>query len=212
MAQAKTDSIQEEFLPYEDLVVKLEKETGKNFTENPTLFQALFDLYKSQIALGLDLPEWAIPLLPKLSATAKLAYKLYFRNHEMKKIGGGVLLNNFINIAKDIASGSPVSHRLRIFSAHDFNLGALMEVTRTIKDDSIPEYGSAFMLELYKSRITGEFSILPIYLKQAGEVSETLKVEGCERYCELNKFQELTKDFVLPEHEFYQICGIKTEL
>lgn len=50
MAQAKKDSIQDEFLPYEDLIEKLEKETGKNFTENPTLFQALFDLYKSQVS------------------------------------------------------------------------------------------------------------------------------------------------------------------
>lgn len=50
MEQAKKESINEEFLPYEDLAVKLEKETGKSFTENPTLYQALFDLYKSEVS------------------------------------------------------------------------------------------------------------------------------------------------------------------
>ncbi|CAH2227828.1 jg27426, partial [Pararge aegeria aegeria] len=41
------------------------------------------------VSLGLDIPEWAKPLLPKLGEAARLAYRLYFRYEEMKKLGGG---------------------------------------------------------------------------------------------------------------------------
>ncbi|CAH2979949.1 unnamed protein product [Chilo suppressalis] len=215
MAIAKQESINEEFKPFDHLIPKLKVLTGRNFTEDPLLFETLFDLLRSQVGLGLDIPEWAKPLLPKLGEAARLAYRLYFRTHEMKKIGGGVLLNNFMNLASDIAAGKPVKNRLRLFSAHDFNIGALMEVSKVKSDQSIPEYGAVFALELYKSRSSGELSVMPVYLPQAGEsTAKVLHFEGCEldEYCNFSKFQVKTKEYLLPEKEFYSICNIKTEL
>ena len=73
----------------------------------------------------------------------------------------GVILNDFIQAASDIESGKPVKKRLRLYSAHDFNIGSLMEVTKVIRhEQSIPEYGSLFALELYKSRGTGELTVV----------------------------------------------------
>ncbi|XP_072945557.1 venom acid phosphatase Acph-1-like [Epargyreus clarus] len=216
MAEAKKKSIFEEFLPYKDLVTLLKMQTGRNFTEDPVLFETLFDLFKSQVALGLDIPEWAKPLLPKLSEAARLAYRLYFRNDEMKKIGGGVLLNNFITAATDIISGKEAKPRLHWFSGHDFNIGALMDVSKVVRhEQTIPEYGSLFALELYRSKITGQYTVLPVYLPKAGESTAIeLHFTGCEssNYCKFSKFTEITKDFVLPEKEFYQLCNIRTEL
>ncbi|KAL0879719.1 hypothetical protein ABMA27_003432 [Loxostege sticticalis] len=162
MKAAKQQSVLQEFRQFDDLIPKLKALTGRNFTEDPLLFETLFDLMRSQVGLGLDIPEWAKPLLPRLGEAARLAYRLYFRTDEMKKIGGGVLLNNFIEAATAISKGKSVSKRLRLFSAHDFNIGALMEVARVRGDQSIPEYGAVFALELYKSRSTGELGVLVI--------------------------------------------------
>ncbi|KAL0830097.1 hypothetical protein ABMA28_003554 [Loxostege sticticalis] len=215
MKAAKQQSVLQEFRQFDDLVPKLKALTGRNFTEDPLLFETLFDLMRSQVGLGLDIPEWAKPLLPRLGEAARLAYRLYFRTDEMKKIGGGVLLNNFIEAATAISKGKSVSKRLRLFSAHDFNIGALMEVARVRGDQSIPEYGAVFALELYKSRSTGELGVLPVYLPQAGEFpASPLHIYGCETedFCSFEKFKEMTKEFLLPENEFYTTCGIKTEL
>ncbi|XP_028026361.1 prostatic acid phosphatase-like [Bombyx mandarina] len=214
MRNAKDESIRQEFAPYLDVMQLLSRRTGQNFVENPLLLQALFDLFRSSLALGLNIPEWAKPFLESLSEGARLAYKLYFRNNEMKKIAGGVLLNKFTEQALIAASGKEIKPRLHVFSSHDFNLGAFMEVSRVRSNHGIPEYGAAFALELYRSKVTGELSVLPMYLPQAGDSTpQVLQINGCDTNpCGLTKFMELTKDFLLPEQEYYRICNIKTEL
>ncbi|XP_063895496.1 venom acid phosphatase Acph-1 isoform X2 [Helicoverpa armigera] len=215
MAEAKRASLTEEFLPYLDLIPLIQNKTGVDFSTDPLLFETLYDLFRSSIGLGLDLPDWAKPILPRLSEAGRLAYRLYFRTDEMKKIGGGVLLSQFIQAGNDFISGKPVSQPLRSISAHDFNIGALMDVAYVQNDSTIPEYGAVFALELYKSRSTGSYSVLPVYLPKAGESSaHLLRIKGCETssHCDFDKFKELTKNNLLPEKEFYQLCNIKTEL
>ncbi|XP_068622981.1 venom acid phosphatase Acph-1-like [Battus philenor] len=216
MQEVKRNSIHEEFEPFSDLFPTVLAETGRDFKENPLLFQALFDLFKSQVALGLDIPEWAKPNLARLGEASRLAYRLYFKTDEMKRIGGGVILNDFISAANDIVAGKVIKKRFRMFSAHDFNIGSLMEVTQiTGSDHIVPEYGSLFALELYRTKSNGEFSVLPVYLPKAGEsIAQQLHFKGCESnsFCSYSKFVNLTKKFLLPEKEFYRICGIKTEL
>ncbi|KAJ8721048.1 hypothetical protein PYW08_006513 [Mythimna loreyi] len=215
MAEAKRDSLNEEFAPFLDLIPLLKNKTGVDFAENPLMFEALYDLYRSTISLGLDIPEWAKPLLPRLSEAGRLAYRLYFRNNEMKKLGGGILLNTFVQAGNDLIAGKQVSQRLRLISGHDFNIGALMDVASVQNDQTIPEYGSVFALELYRYRSTGVYTVLPVYLPKAGESSALhLRIKGCDEshHCSFSKFKEMTKKFLLTEKEFYPICGIKTEL
>ncbi|CAG5017003.1 unnamed protein product [Parnassius apollo] len=216
MEKAKKESIYEEFAVFNDLIPTLKTQTGRNFTENPLLFQTINDLFRSQIALGLGVPQWAKPLLPRLSEASRLAYRLYYKTDEMKRIGGGVMLNDFISAANDIIAGKTVTKRFRLFSAHDFNIGALMDVTKVVKREQIvPEYGSLFAIELYKSKSNEEFTVLPVYLPKAGESdAQYLHFTGCENdnYCNYKHFADLTKEYLLPEKEFYKICNIKTEL
>ncbi|CAH2088368.1 unnamed protein product [Euphydryas editha] len=216
MKRAKVEAAQQEFQQFNDLATLLKTRTGVDFTENPIMYETLFDLFKSQVNLGLDIPEWAKPLLPKLGEAARLAYRLFFRYEEMKKIGGGVILNDFVQAATDISQGKPVKKRFRMYSAHDFNIGSLMEVTKVIRhEQSNPEYGSLFGLELYRSKTSGEFTVMPIYLPRAGESTlQMLHFTGCETnsHCELDKFKQNTQEYLLPEKEYYKICNIRTEL
>uniref|UniRef100_A0A2H1VAX3 acid phosphatase n=2 Tax=Spodoptera frugiperda TaxID=7108 RepID=A0A2H1VAX3_SPOFR len=215
MAEAQANSMSDEFLPYLDLIPLIKNKTGEDFTGRPIWFETLYDLFRSTIGLGLHLPEWAKPILGRLGEAGRLAYRLYFRTDEMKKIGGGVLLDKFVTAGNDFIAGKQVSQRLRLFSAHDFNIGALMEVAKVENDHSIPEYGAVFALELYRSRSTGAYSVLPMYLPKAGESSaQYLRIKGCgnSSHCNFNTFRELTKEFLLPEKEFYTKCDIKTEL
>ncbi|CAK1588911.1 unnamed protein product [Parnassius mnemosyne] len=216
MEKAKKESIHNEFAEFSDLIPTLKTETGRNFTENPLLFQTINDLFRSQVALGLGVPQWAKPLLTRLSEASRLAYRLYYKTDEMKKIGGGVLLNDFISAANEIIAGKTVTKRFRLYSAHDFNIGALMDVTKVVNSEQIlPEYGSLFAIELYKSKSNGEFTVMPVYLPKAGESeAQYLHFTGCENnnYCNYKHFADISKKYLLPEKEFYRICNIKTEL
>ncbi|CAH2055623.1 unnamed protein product, partial [Iphiclides podalirius] len=216
MEGVKRESVHEEFTAFSDLIPLLKAQTGRNFTDNPLMFQTLFDLFRSQVSLGMDVPQWARPILARLGEAARLSYRLYFKTDEMKRIGGGVILNDFVSAANEIAAGNYNQKRLRVFSAHDFNIGALMDVTGISRSEqTVPEYGSLFALELYRSKINGELTVLPVYLPKAGEsVAQYLHFTGCESssYCSYNRFLDLTKQYLLPEKEFYQICNIKTEL
>lgn len=49
METAKQESVLAEFRQFDDLVPKIKAETGRNFTENPLLFETLFDLLRSQV-------------------------------------------------------------------------------------------------------------------------------------------------------------------
>ncbi|CAH2217722.1 jg9179 [Pararge aegeria aegeria] len=49
MVMAKEEAVHQEFVQFKDLVTIVKKETGRNFTEDPVLFETLFDLFKSQI-------------------------------------------------------------------------------------------------------------------------------------------------------------------
>ncbi|XP_045521262.1 venom acid phosphatase Acph-1-like [Pieris brassicae] len=217
MAIAKSESLYQEFRPYTELFKLVQTTTGKDFSEDPLLFETLFDLFKSQVSLGLDIPNWAKPVLPKLGEAAKLAYRLYYRTEEMRRLGGGVILNDFIETALDIINGKNVTKRFHMYSAHDFNIGSLMEVTGISKHEQpVPEYGAVFGLELFRSRVTGDFSVLPIYLAKAGESSlQKLHFTYCDAsgsYCNFDKFRNSTRHQLLPEWEFYSICDIRTEL
>ncbi|XP_063537766.1 prostatic acid phosphatase-like [Cydia strobilella] len=213
LEDAKIAAVNEEFAPYSDLIPLLMTETGHNFTENPVLFQTLVDLFKSQISLGVDIPEWSKPILPRLTEASRLAYRLFFKTKDLKMIGGGVLLHKFLETAKAATTGNAFK-KLSLVSAHDYNMGGLMAVSRVAGDERImPAYASLFALELYRSR-GGVYSVLPVYLEQAGQSAAThLRFHSCpDPYCELEKFKELTQEYVLPEKEYHKMCSVKTEL
>ncbi|KOB72803.1 Prostatic acid phosphatase, partial [Operophtera brumata] len=166
MEEEKRAALSEEFKPYDDLIPLLKQKTGRNFTEDPLLFQVFYDLLKSTVSE----PD-------------------------------------------DIMSGKPVTQRLKLYSAHDYNVGALMMVSKVRSNNSIPEYGSVYALELYKSK-RGEYTVVPIYLPAAGSSSvEELQIIGCEHSrCDYVKFRDLTKEYRLAESDFYNICKIRTEM
>lgn len=59
------------------------------------------------------------------------------------------------------------------------------------------------------------FVFQPVYLPQAGKSdARILSIKGCgsSSYCDFSTFKDLTKDYLLPEREYYSICNIKTEL
>ncbi|CAG5017008.1 unnamed protein product [Parnassius apollo] len=216
LENVKKESIHEEFVMFNDLIPILKTQTGRNFTENPMLFLTIIQLFRSQVALGIHVPQWAKPILARLDEASILAYKLFCKTDEMKRIGGGVMLNDFISAANEIIAGKTVTKRFRLFSAHDFNVRALMDVTNITQSEQIaPDYGSLFAIELYKSKSSGQFTVLPVYLPKAGESdAQYLHFTGCENdnYCDYKHFADLTKEYLLPEKEFYKICNIKTEL
>lgn len=206
LAENSDRSSKTEFIAYEDLAVELFNRTGYNFTEKPLLYASLHDLFRSEAAIGIPLPKWSEPLQAKINEAAKLAYDLYMKDDDMKMLSTGVIINNFLKASKDIIAGKPVKQRVRIHTSHDYNVGALMAVSR-VKLSNIPDYCSMFALELHRDRNNGRYFVLPVYIRKAGEYNPvTLKIEGCEPHCSFKKFKALTEQYALKEEDYFPQC------
>jgi hypothetical protein len=57
IAEAKVEAVEQEFAQFNHLLPMLKEQTGRNFTENPLLFQTLYDLFRSQVCYGQRLSD-----------------------------------------------------------------------------------------------------------------------------------------------------------
>lgn len=74
----------------------------------------------------------------------------------------GVILNEFMEAANNVIAGQPVAKRFRLFTSADFNIGAMMDVSKIegSAERGIPAYASLFALELHRCKKSGEYFVL----------------------------------------------------
>lgn len=65
---------------------------------------------------------------------------------------------DFIEATTSAIRGDPIEPKLRIFSAHENNVAAVMAAARVFRPHQ-PGYGSAISLELRRNRDTGRFGV-----------------------------------------------------
>lgn len=68
MKQAKAEAVQQEFQQFNDLATLLKERTGADFTENPVMYETLFDLFKSQVRLYYIMEIISLPFIASASA------------------------------------------------------------------------------------------------------------------------------------------------
>ncbi|KAJ2941076.1 hypothetical protein O0L34_g10307 [Tuta absoluta] len=119
----------------------------------------------------------------------------------------GALLNEFFLKADQIIKGE-ATQSVRVYSAHDLNVWTLQAATR-VTPQGRPLYGSLYSLELRRSKATGEYFVLPVYLSDPKEGTESyLRVNGCGNVlCNYEQFRNITAIHQIDEQTLKEKCS-----
>uniref|UniRef100_A0AAU6PBP9 acid phosphatase n=1 Tax=Comana monomorpha TaxID=1555636 RepID=A0AAU6PBP9_9NEOP len=191
---------------YDDLFVYLSEHTITNVTTPEDVFY-LDNLFQAMENVGVEPPEWAREVMPKIKDVTKIEFGIEFYNSELIRLASGVLINDIKNDMEEAIRGNEEQPKLRIYSAHENNVAALMAAARVFQPHQ-PKYGSTFTLELRKNRLTGQYGVLAVYAPNAGEPEKVLPIAGCgsQVLCEYKRFLNLTQEYAWTKDDFRKAC------
>ncbi|KAM3956324.1 prostatic acid phosphatase-like [Aphomia sociella] len=197
---------------YADILALLTQKTGYNITAMPALTSAVYDVYISQLSLGLPIDDDVADVLDQIKEAAGAAFEVLYGDDEYKKYESGVLLNEFFTYSAEAIAGND-TQKLRIYSAHDVNVYSFKASTEAIPRGVVPKYASAYSLEVRKVTETGKYVVLPVYLPSPGEPEVYLQVEGCDDLlCDYDQFVEITGRNALDEATWRTECGFTEDI
>ncbi|XP_022116393.1 venom acid phosphatase Acph-1-like [Pieris rapae] len=190
----------------QDLLKTLSENTGSNISVPEDVF-ILDNLFQTLNNVNVSTPKWAEQVMPKIKEMTEIEYSLMYYTDELIRLSAGGLLTDIINVTNAKIKGDKKQPNLFLYSAHENNVAALLAATRTFIPHQ-PKYGSTVSLELWKDRMTDEYSFMVVYAAEAGGDGVMLPVNGCgDRYlCDYNTFLKLTQDYVLPHSEYKKRC------
>ncbi|XP_013199306.1 prostatic acid phosphatase [Amyelois transitella] len=195
---------------YSDILAALSNQLGFDISNLPAFVYILYDVYVSQRSLGLPLTPELEAIFDDIEEAAGDSMDLSFGNEAYIPYQAGVLLDEFYTYANVAISGVNTP-RLRIYSAHDFNVFSFEAVTKVNKQGA-PRYASAYSLELRRVTATGKYVVLPVYLPSPGEDVVYLQVEGCDVLCDYDQFVALTEVNAIDIGTWREECGFTEDL
>ncbi|CAH0404685.1 unnamed protein product [Chilo suppressalis] len=192
--------------PYKSLFPYLSEKTGNNITTTEDVF-FLDNLFQALENVGIKTPKWAEDVMPKIKEMTKIEYLTEFYTPELIKLASGVLMSDILNATNAAVAGDRDQPKLRLYSAHENNVAALMAAARVFKAHQ-PNYGSTFSLELRRFKSTGKYGIAAVYARTAGGPGELLPIRGChgQLVCDYETFVALMQDVIWPFPEFRKQC------
>ncbi|KAM3962723.1 prostatic acid phosphatase [Aphomia sociella] len=195
-------------LPYKNLFSYLTEKAGKNITTPEDVF-FLDNLFQALENVGIKSPKWAQDVMPRIKEMTRIEYAVEFYNAELIKLATGVLMSEIINATNEAIQGNMDQYKLRLYSAHENNVAALMAAAHVFTPHQ-PNYGATFSLELRKHRSTGQYGIAAVYSKDAGGPETVLPIGGCgdSPLCDYEAFINLTADVVCDYEEYNNQCAI----
>ncbi|XP_053616248.1 prostatic acid phosphatase-like [Plodia interpunctella] len=193
-----------------NVLIALSNQLGFDITNRPALVFPIYDVYTSQRNLGLKLTPELEDIFGLIEEAASESIALIFGLDEYIPLQAGVLLKEFYTYA-DLAISGEDTPRLRLYSAHDFNVYSFEAVTK-VNRQGVPKYASAYTLELRKVTSTGKYVVLPVYLPSPREEVVYLQVEGCDVLCDYDQFVALTEGNSRDIDSWRDECGFTEDL
>ncbi|XP_075982162.1 testicular acid phosphatase homolog [Anticarsia gemmatalis] len=194
---------------FNPLLAEVSRSLSKNLTNCPLDLYYVYDVGNCQLSLGLPLSDEQVKLWDKIKqgadAAANTIAAAQETNKELLVLTSGNLLKEFFDTVDLITSGA-VTPRVRLFSAHDFNVNSFTAICGAIPRQSLPNFCSSFTLELRKSRKSETFFVVPVYTSSPGQEPLHLEIEGCGDPCDLDTFTELTSNSTLDADDYKERC------
>ncbi len=194
---------------YQNLFWKLENFTGMEQV-NLSNFGVLMDTLFVEYASGYGIPEWLQPgEIESLINLSAYTLSYIFNTPEKLQLTAGTWVGKIRNDILGKAAGEPTLNQSKLFlySAHDTTVATMMSAFG-VWDGTIPNYASAFLIELFSDEDgyfvqmfyrndTFSSDILPIPVQRCG---------GNTR-CSLEEFQALTEPVLLTD-DWKRVCGL----
>lgn len=181
-------------LPYKDLFYKIAQMTNINYS-TPQDAYYLNNLFLIQDDIKVANPKWAKHVKRKLIAAAHVEYQMMFHDNLLKKLSGGALLQQIIKEA------SNSSWRVIVRTGTPVNVAALLAAC-VAAPPRMPDPGAALLFELHeklpqpneKNTLTYEqrFGFKIYYWDDDSAEPRLMEVPGCNAFCPLETFKELT--------------------
>ncbi|KAJ0181701.1 hypothetical protein K1T71_002423 [Dendrolimus kikuchii] len=193
--------------PYQGLFEYLQKHAGTNVNTTEAVFY-LDNLFQALKNVGLNPPKWAEEVMPDIKKVTKIEYAIEFYTDELIRLAAGVLIEEILNVTSSYTSGDDDQPKLRLYSAHENNVAAIMAATRCFEPHQ-PNYGATFSLELRKTKATGKYGFLAVYSSDAGRPEKILQMKGCDQLlCDYDQFKSLVQNLAYSLHELQDQCTI----
>lgn len=185
-------------IKHEELFAYLAENTGFNMTSRAVLeTTALYQLLTSQDSMNLIPPSWATnDVREEIVEVTKVGYDLLSYTPKLRRLFAGGLIQEFVNNL-NLKSNSNTP-KMFLYSGHDLNVGAVSRA-HGLNQPEIPLYGSAIILEKYRSKNGKEYVQLWLWTGVTEELVE-LKIPKCLKNCQLDKYEKIMKD-VFPTKE-----------
>jgi len=164
--------------------------------------EGLADILKIENENHMKLPIWVTPdLYKKIVCLGREQYRFYFYNTEMARLVAGGIMNEIRrNFIKNFNQTS--STQIYYFSAHDNFLAAFLKLLNVNVQLSQPNFASAIVLELRRTR---DFRYFVRILWKNNELEEPvslkeLRILDCvDKLCPLETFLSLTKSSIVTD-------------
>ncbi|XP_046845144.1 LOW QUALITY PROTEIN: prostatic acid phosphatase-like [Xenia sp. Carnegie-2017] len=177
-------------------------EVSKRCYSKPLTLQTIYKAYDTffcQKAHHLSWPDWLTPdVFREFERLQYFTISWLFASPERARLTGGVLLKEIIGNMNKFRSDPSKTKKLFVYSAHDTTVIGLLSALN-IYNGIPPPYSTAFIMELYYSRITSKYSIKMFYRNDTSQPNYAyqLSIPNCSsNACDYDTFLTLTSSAV----------------
>ncbi|KAJ8687091.1 hypothetical protein QAD02_022885 [Eretmocerus hayati] len=188
---------------YEDFLQFMENKTRISFRSN-YIYNFGWSYYAIKIhkMMNLPLPEWCTDdVMKTLEKLLELGLESMSLTTKLKKLNGGTLIRE---VLRNIDGSSNASLKIFLYSTHDLTLAAFTKAQKI--EMSLPEFGSAIIVEEHEDS-NGDIYIKMITRDPMKKYFETMKIPGCEEYCNVEKYKKIVKEVIPTDEDIKYLLG-----
>lgn len=156
--------------------------------------QSLYSTLRAESEYGLRLPKWTNNYYPdKLLNLTELSYIYNIYTDEMKQIKAGPFIEKLSTEfqAKHNGTLKPKGLKISLYTGHDSSVVNIL-AGLNVWEKQFPTYGIMALFELVRDKKTNDVGVQLYLRNSATSGAIPLTIPGCEHFCPLDKFVELS--------------------
>lgn len=196
----KTPEVKKVLTDNQALFDELTRHSGMPI-KTPDDVQSLYGTLRAEQEHGLRLPEWTAQYFPnRLLELTEKSFIYNIQTDELKRLKAGPFLHKLVNEMTQKRNGtlSPSGRKIYAYAGHDSTIVNIF-ASIGVWEQQLPLYGMMGIFELLEDKTTQVWGVR-VFLRRLGEREATpLTIPGCEQFCPLDKFIEITKHLCVAE-------------
>lgn len=189
-----SDEVQKVLDEHKTMLEELTAHTGMAI-KTPDDVQSLYGTLRAESEYGLKLPKWTNEYYPdKLTNLTNLSYIYNIYTDELKQLKAGPFIKKMVTEFENKRDGklSPKDLKISLYTGHDSSIVNVLYAL-DVWETQFPAYGIMALFELVRDKKTGELGVQMFLRNSATSGAIPLTMPGCEHFCPLEKFIEISR-------------------